>query len=162
MATLVPSLILLTGVVDDILTKKVHNKIFVATMILAVAYCLIAGGLPQLGVGLMSMLTAFVILLPMVVLKILGAGDLKIMLAFGLATAWQDVLSVVFFSFIWAVIFGLVKATLDGKLVSIFKNVRNLLSKKEVESASLHRIPYTVPLFFGWMSHLVVNNGRWI
>ncbi len=158
---LIPSLILLAGVVDDIFTKKVHNKMFVACVVVATAFCLLQGGVGQLGLGVLSMLTAFVVITPMVLLKVIGAGDLKIMLAFGLASSWQDVLGVVFFSLIWAGVFGLVKATLDGKLVLVFKNVGAMVAKRPVDTLTLNRIPYTVPLFFGWMS-VLVNESRWL
>ncbi|OQW51135.1 MAG: hypothetical protein A4S09_10565 [Proteobacteria bacterium SG_bin7] len=161
MVTLVPTLILLVGVVDDIWTKKFHNRLFVGSLLFAAIFCLVFGGLPQLGVGIISLVTAFVVMMPMVLLKVVGAGDLKLMLAFGLASNWQDVISVLMYSLLWALIFGLVRAALDKKLVFVFKNVGDMVSKKTVDTNSLHRIPYTVPLFFGWMSQLV-NEGRWI
>lgn len=160
-ATLVPTLILLIGVVDDIWTKKFHNKLFVGSLVFAGVFCLATGGLTQLGIGIISFVTVFVVMVPMVLLKIVGAGDLKLMLAFGLASNWQDVLGVLMFSLLWALVFGLIKAALDKKLLLVFKNVGNMVSKKSVDMNSLHRIPYTVPLFFGWMSQLV-NEGRWL
>ncbi len=160
-ATLVPTLILLVGVVDDIWTKKFHNKLFVGSMVFAAVFCLAIGGPAQLGIGIISLLTVFVVMMPMVLLKVVGAGDLKLMLAFGLASNWQDVLGVLMYSFLWALLFGLVKAALDKKLFLVFKNVGDMVSKKSVDMNSLHRIPYTVPLFFGWMSQLA-SQGRWV
>lgn len=161
MATLVPTLILLVGVVDDIWTKKFHNKVFVGSLIFAGVFCLVAGGISQLGIGIMSLLTAFVVMMPMVLLKVVGAGDLKLMMAFGLASHWQDVVGALMYSLLWAMVFGLIKAALDKKLILVFKNVGNIVTKRDVDMNALHRIPYTVPLFFGWMSQLVVD-GRWL
>jgi prepilin peptidase CpaA len=161
MTMVVPSVILLAGVVDDIWTRKFHNKLFIACTAIALISCLALGGIGQLGIGILSMMTAFVVMMPMVILKVVGAGDLKLMLAFGLASNWQDVISVIFYSLLWAMVFGLVKAALDKKLVLVFKNVGNMMTKKSIDSTTLHRIPYTVPLFFGWMSQLV-SEGRWL
>lgn len=157
-----PSLILIVGVADDIATRKFHNWIFLSCLFIATGFAFANGGIGGVGEGLMSLGAAFFLFLPVVMLKIVGAGDLKLMLAFGMAANVQAVTNVAIFSLVWAAIFGLIRAALDKKLFIVFQNIKTLVLTKKIENDKLNKIPYTVALLFGWFSHLAINEGRWI
>lgn len=162
MSTILPSLILIAGVANDIMSKKVHNALFVACVVMAIGHAFYVGGLDQLSVSFLSLFAAFLFFLPLVIFKITGAGDMKLMMAFALASSWNAVLLVSMYSLIWAAIFGLVKASLEGKVVTVFKNTMSLATKYPVDNEKLHRFPYTVALFFGWLSYLAMHQGHYL
>lgn len=160
-AIIVPSLILLAGVIDDIMTKKVHNYLAVAGLLVGGMYSYFFGGKEQLVLGLLALGLTFCLYAPLFLMKIIGGGDVKLMLAFSITTNWQTVLNLTFYAFIWALVFGLIRAALDKKLMNVFRNVFQMITTKtKVEAKDLNRIPFTVALFFGWLSHLAVNGGR--
>lgn len=160
-SALVPSLILLAGVINDVLTRKVHNALALVGMGVGGFYAFYLGGLDQLIVGFLAMFVVLALYVPLFLLKVLGGGDLKLMLAFAISTNWQTVLSVTMSAMVWALVLGLVRATLDGKIVNVFKNVVQMISTKNpVAPEKLNRIPMTVALFFGWMSYLALNRGQ--
>ncbi|MDZ4662797.1 MAG: prepilin peptidase [Pseudomonadota bacterium] len=160
-SAIVPSLILLAGVIDDVMTRKVHNTLVIIGIAVGGIYAYFFGGVDQLVLGLLAMVLVLGLYVPLFLFKILGGGDLKIMLAFAISTNWQTVLSVTISAMIWALLLGLVRAALDRKLFSIFKNVWQMISTKNpISPEKLNRIPMTVALFFGWMSHLALNRGQ--
>ncbi len=159
-AVIVPSLILLAGVIDDIVTKKVHNHLAIAALVVGGMYSYFSGGKEQLVLGMLALGLTFCLYAPLFLLKVLGGGDVKLMLAFSVTANWQAILNLTFYAFIWALVFGLIRAALDKKLINVFRNVFQMLTTKtKVESKDLNRIPFTVALFFGWISHLAVNGG---
>lgn len=149
---LVPSLILAAGVIDDIRSRKVHNELVLVSLAIAAAYSIYAGGLAGLGTGLLGMGAALFMTLPLVLFGILGAGDLKLFLAFGLATSWNAAVYVGIAALIWGAIFGILRAAAGGQLKTLFANTVNLASRKP--AGELHRIPYTVALLMGWLTYL--------
>lgn len=148
----VPSVILLAGVVDDLRSRKVHNELVLACLFVAAAYTFYAGGLAGLGTGLLGMGAALFMTLPLVLFGILGAGDLKLFLAFGLATSWSTAVYVGIAALIWGAIFGVFRAAAGGELKALFANTMNLASRKP--AGELHRIPYTIALLMGWLTYL--------
>ena len=160
-STIVPTLILLAGVIDDVTTRKVHNTLAIIGLGVGGTYAYFYGGVDQLAIGFLAMLLVLGLYVPLFMFKILGGGDLKIMLGFAISTNWQTVLSVTISAMIWALVLGLVRAGLDKKLLNIFKNILQMISTKNpVAPEKLNRIPMTVALFFGWMSHLAANRGQ--
>ncbi len=159
-SAIVPSIILLAGVVDDLMTRKVHNALSLIAIGVGGVYAYFSGGMDQLVVGILAMLLVLGIYVPLFLFKILGGGDLKIMLAFAISTNWHIVLNVTMSAMVWALLLGLVRAAIDKKLFNVFRNVLQMVSSnKPVAPEKLNRIPMTVALFFGWMSVLALNRG---
>src|SRR5687768_9071403 len=97
----IPSLILLAGVVDDLRSRKVHNELVLVALALAVISCVWIGGGAGLWTGLLGLGAAVLMTLPLVLFGILGAGDLKLFMAFGMATTWEVVVYVGIAALIW-------------------------------------------------------------
>jgi prepilin peptidase CpaA len=150
----VPSVILLAGVIDDLRSRKVHNELVLVALLAAAVFAFFAGGTHGIFLGLLSLGAALLMTLPLTLFGILGAGDMKLFLAFGLCTTWETVVYVGVAALAWGAILGVLRALVGGEIKSLVSNTFGLLSQKSIEAKELHRIPYTVALFMGWMSYL--------
>ena len=153
-AYILPSLILFAGLVDDLRSQKVHNWLVLSAMAVAVVGTFFLGGVDGLKDGLMGGGLAIAFMLPMVLIGMVGAGDMKLMMAFGLSTNATIVLWVIVYSFIWGALLGLVRALLQKEGWNLLKNSFALITGKPRQELKLHKIPFTVALFFGWLTQV--------
>lgn len=157
-STLASSAILVAGVVDDFRTRKFHNWLFLVCTAFAVAIAVWLGGVGGLMLSVMGFLAGIAILLPLVLLGVVGAGDMKLVAAFGACAGWEAVCYVVFFSFIWGVLFGILRVILSGQLKTFASNMVAIVTMKDRKELVLQKIPFTVAIFMGWLTHLA-NRG---
>lgn len=156
----IPSLILLAAVVEDIRTRKVKNRVVLICLGIAAVSSFMFGGWNGLLHGAFGFMTAFLLHVPLVYVRVLGAGDMKVMMAFGLATNWEAVLGTAAFALLWGALLGLFRALLGGKLLTLFKNTLKIsYARNSMDDQQLNQVPYTVALFFGWMSYLFNFHG---
>lgn len=152
--------LLFLGVVDDLRSRKVHNELVVILLIAAAVFCWISGGWPRLLQGALGLMASALIFSPLVTTHTVGGGDLKLMLAFGLATSWPMVLATTLLAFIWGALLSLIVAVLRGQGLELFKNMSHLLlsawdkNRSPLLSHRLQKVPFTIALLFGWLSHL--------
>lgn len=160
MNLILPSLILGLGAIDDIVKRKVHNILFLVSLGCALAYSLYSGGLAGLSGAFLSCLMAFILTFPLFRLKMLGGGDVKIFLAFAAATTTGAVLNVMLYSLVWGAVLGILISLFNKNIKVLLSNFIKILKLQKPES-ELHKIPFTVALFMGWLSHLIVEHyGR--
>ena len=153
---IVPTLILLVGVVDDVRSRKVHNWLVLALLGAAALSQVVFAGLGGLREGLFGAAAALLGCLPLVWARIIGAGDLKLMVAFGMATAWPISLTVILWSLVWGAILGLIRATVAGDLPKLLLSTYNVAMRRKPAENTLQRIPYTIALMFGWLTYLTL------
>lgn len=155
-----PTFILIAGMVDDLRSKKIHNWLSVGLAILAALVVGIFARGPGLQQGLFGAATAFALCLPLFLARIMGGGDLKLFTAFGIASDWQSVFWVLIYSFVWGALLGVFRAVISGNGMVLAKNTVALLSRKvDRETLVLQKIPYSVALFFGWLTHATLTYG---
>jgi len=155
---IIPTLILFLGVIDDLRSRKVHNRLVVALMVAAALSSLAIWGLNGLIFGLIAALVAIVIGVPLVIAGVIGAGDMKLMVAFGLATSWTAVMWVFIYSLIWGALLGVFRAILRGEGRMLFVSTMSVAMFKKGSPLPLQKIPYTVALFFGWLTLLSLTH----
>ena len=153
--TLTASLILFAGVIDDFRTRKFHNWLFIVCSLVAVTVIFATHGFIGVGLASAGFVAGILIFLPLVLLKVVGAGDMKIMAAFGIVAGWNSVINVMMFALVWGALFGLVQVALKGELVQMFQNIRSIAVNKGKAKTELHSIPFTAALFLGWLTDLV-------
>jgi prepilin peptidase CpaA len=158
-ALIVPSMILIAGLVDDLKSKKVHNWLALSLAAAAALGQLVFYGLDGLLAGLYGGLTAIAMMLPFVLVRIIGAGDMKLMVAFGIATSMTTVFWTFLFSFVWGALLGLFRALLSKQGKKLILNSFRILRGSAREDLELQTMPYTVALFFGWLTHVTLNGG---
>lgn len=151
------TLILLTGVVDDFRSRKFHNWLFITCTIAALAVAIFSQGAWGIGLGFAGFFAGLVIFLPLVLLKIIGAGDMKLMAAFGVVAGWNAVLGVAFYSLFWGAAFGVLQVLLKGEFMGMIRNIGAMTIHRGQPTTELHRIPYTAALLLGWLSYLFLQ-----
>ncbi len=155
-AFFVPTFILLAGVTDDLLSRKVHNWLVVSAVMVALVFQIFLGGWEAVSLGLLGFASAFFLCLPLVLAKMLGAGDMKLLMAFGLSTNISSVLGVTIFSLVWGALLGLFQALIRGEMKSLLVNTLKIAGMKKPHG-DYHRVPYTIAMFFGWLTQLTME-----
>lgn len=146
--------LLTSGLIDDLLTRKVHNGLFVGLLIVAALSSLLQGVILQ---GVMGLGLAVALLLPLYAFRVLGAGDVKLMMAFGMATSMEAVLFVSLYGLVWAAVFGLTKMALTKNWGAFLAAPKMFLSGFHWRTAKTLAIPMTFPLLLGWLSFLTLK-----
>lgn len=159
-ALLIPTSILIASVVDDLKTRKVHNWLILTMAGVAVVFQVITGGVDGLLEGALGLFVGIMISLPLVLAKGLGAGDMKVLGVLGLATNWPAALWTALYSVIWGALLGVLQAVMNRQGMALMKSTVGLLNRSvEKDPAQLHRVPYTVALFFGWLTYISLTLG---
>jgi prepilin peptidase CpaA len=149
--------ILVAGVVDDFRSRKFHNELFLACVALAAISVLIVGGVQAFPIALLGLLAGVAVFLPLVLMKIIGAGDMKLMAAFGLAAGWDAVLHVALYGLIWGALFGVLATVFRGEGRTLAYNMVSIVTFRERKGLVLHKIPFTIAILMGWLSVLTMR-----
>lgn len=153
----VPTIILAVALFTDLKSRKIPNKWIVISMVLALAssyYFFQFEGIKQ---GAIASLVALFMTLPLVLLGALGAGDMKLMFAFGLASSYPVVFAVVVLSFVWGAVIGVALAIFRGRGKLLITNTFKIIAAKTQSKEELHKIPYTVALLLGWITYILLG-----
>jgi prepilin peptidase CpaA len=149
------TLIFLTGMIDDLRSRKFHNWLFITTATIAFLVAGMTSGWHGLLSGVMGFMVGMLVLMPLVLARVIGAGDMKLLAAGGVLLGWSAAIDVAIYGFIWGAIFGLLQVILKGQLRATVGNMLGILSRRaKSETRELHTIPFTVGLFLGWLTHL--------
>ncbi len=169
-----PFILLTLGVIDDLRSRKIHNRLILILMALTLLVVVIFqvpwGGFSntsfldflslQIGMGivlpmLVRVITATILTVPLVLLKVIGGGDMKlyILLAF-IVPFWELMLSY-FFAFFWAGMLGLLKSLFDKKFLGLIMNLLTIAKLQKPESQALNMFPFSIGLLFGWLSAII-------
>lgn len=156
-AIIAASSVLISGVVDDLRSRKFHNWLFLGCLAFGAVFVLATGGVRAFPMALLGMAGGFAVFLPMVLLKIIGAGDMKLMGAFGLIAGWDAVLTTAFWSLIWGALFGLIAVIVRGHFKALLHNMFSIVVVRERQGLELQKIPFTIAILMGWLSSLVLR-----
>jgi Flp pilus assembly protein protease CpaA len=152
-------LLLFAAVVDDLKTKKIHNVLVIACAVIALAFLGLKSGPASYVTALISLTTAVIAILPLYLTKILGGGDLKFFAAVSLLLSWQGVLVTLLTSVIWGSVLGVLMVVMKGQGKAFAANLVSLAHRVKPEANQLHKVPYSVALLFGYMTHLILSGG---
>jgi len=156
---LIASAILVAGVVDDLRSRKFHNSLFLVCLAAAIGASLWLDGLIGLVNSALGFMAGLLALLPLFLLRIVGAGDVKLLAAFGAIATWPAALGVAVYSVIWGALLGLVRVLVSGQLKAFASNMSQILILRQTQGLKLQTIPYTAALLFGWLTFLTL--GGW-
>lgn len=141
---------LIFAVYWDLVTAKFPNKFFLIFTAFNFVLFIFLHGLSGLSVSVMSFGVAIILLAPIYFTKILGGGDVKLILAISPLLLMDEFITFLLMSFLWAGVFGLMKALLGGNLRSLLANTLFTAKKIRVAEESL---PFTVGILLGWCSY---------
>lgn len=141
---------LVIAVYLDLVTAKFPNKFFLIYTSLNFVLFILLHGFSGVPVSLMTFGIAVLLLAPIYFVKILGGGDIKLILSVSPVLLMDEFIGFLLMSFIWAGLFGLLRSLLGGNLRSLLVNT--LFAAKKVTVAE-DGIPFTVGILLGWCSY---------
>ncbi|MBR0091854.1 MAG: prepilin peptidase [Lachnospiraceae bacterium] len=77
--TVTLSALLFFAALTDLLQNKIHNKYAVALLVTGLLMSVMQGGITALPLAFLSVLITFVLMLPVYLIKGIGAGDVKLL-----------------------------------------------------------------------------------
>ena len=157
MTFLVPALVLLAGVVDDLRSRKIHNKLIIVLFVCSLVFVIGAYGFRGLLPALSNSVLALAISVPLVLCKVIGGGDMKLYVVLALTVSSYNLVFSMLFSFFWAAGLGLIKAVLDKKIYLLGLNLFSLFKLKKVSVDEMNTFPFSVSLFLGWLTATLRN-----
>ena len=152
-----PGLILLIACVDDLRSRKIHNKLILFMLAGTLPAVFFLKGWEGLTTGGLSALFALLFAVPLTLSKVIGGGDLKLFVLIAFTLSFRELFWIAIYSLPWALLLGLIKIALDKKLKDFFWNILFLFRHRSVKGLEFHSIPYSIALFMAWLSFLTVK-----
>lgn len=155
----------LGAVATDLWRRKIYNWLTFPAMVCGMAWMTWSAGMPGLGRSLAGMLAAAGCFGIFMGLRWLGAGDVKLLMAFGAWGGARYSLEVALFSIILGGILTLLVMALTGRLIGFLRRLhqflRSLLIRElEVEPLAIDRrfrLPFAIPLVIAAISEALGN-----
>jgi prepilin peptidase CpaA len=153
----------------DIRRRRIPNRLVLAGAGAALALSAMPGGIGA-GSALGGMAAGFVLLMPFHLLRVMGAGDVKLMAAVGAFTGFPGVLPAVLAALLAGGVLALAWAVGLGQLRAVLRNVRTglFLSTMDIVGGSLPRadslptvearVPYAMAIAAGAMAQAWLGN----
>ena len=152
-----PGLILLIACIDDLRSRKIHNKLILFMLVLTLPAVFLLGGWEGLKMGGISALLALLFAVPLTLAGMIGGGDLKLFVLIAFTLNFRELFWLAIYSLPWALLLGLIKIALDKKLKDFFWNILFLFRHRSAKGLEFHSIPYSIALFMAWLSLLTVK-----
>lgn len=153
----VATAIMIWAVIEDLRTRKFSNRTFMIATAVALITAISVGGPRELISSTLGFGAGIIFFLPLVLTRIVGAGDMKLMAAVGILAGWDAVLWTGVYGLVWASLFGIAQILAKGEGRTLVHNLTTLAVSRSKSGLSLHHIPFTAPLLLGWLSHLVLT-----
>lgn len=154
---LLAGLILVVGVLFDLRTKKIPNKLILAGFLLSILSLVFLDGLSTFWLPAASFGSAVIFTLPLYMMRALGAGDVKLIFVLSFLLGWKMTITMILASMVWGSLLGIIRVILSGKTKEFIYNLFFILKRTEVEKNQLHYIPYSVAIFFGFLTSLTLD-----
>lgn len=152
----VATAIMIWAVIEDLRTRKFSNRTFMIASAVSFLTAVLVGGPKELVSATLGFGAGFIFFLPLVLARVVGAGDMKLMAAAGVLMGWDSVLWTGLYGLLWAGVFGVAQILVKGQGRLLVQNLTSLAVSRSRAGLTLHHIPFTAPLLLGWMSHLVL------
>lgn len=145
------------SVFSDLKSKKIANNLLVGMILLGLLVQVGSAGLSGLWLSISSFLAAFAIGLPFYLMRMYGGGDFKLLMAVSVLLHWQIVLVMILTSFFWGAALGVFQSLLKGEFKVLVANIFSVVKRQNVSAQSLHMIPFSVAILFGFLTALTLN-----
>ena len=156
------AVVLITCAYTDYRDRKVYTKITYPALFIGLACNGIALGLDGLLGGLGAAAFTLVFGLLLLAIRVIGAGDIKLLVVVGAFLGFQGLAEVTFYSVLVGAVGGLIAATFNGYLLDMLKRMgrflrgvfRTILYRSGVMLEKMERderswIPFAIAILFG-------------
>jgi len=140
------------AVVDDLWFKKFHNWIFLSLTLIGFLFVILTGTL-TLFQAIGGFVVGGLLMLPLVLMNAIGAGDMKFMMCFGILMGPIKVFEIFLYALFWGAAIGVLQALLAGRISQLLGNLK--LMSVRVQPHKPNKIPYTVAILFAWLTYNV-------
>ena len=165
------ALLLIAAAVIDYRTFRIPNWLTVGGTVLGLLFSTVDSAQPLLGFlwALGAAAVGLLILLPGYALRIMGAGDVKLMAMVGAFLGLPQILPAVLFSFVTGGIAALLFALISNRMARLAGNVHDIVEGMVLSTiagqrlggmapaASIGKLPYGVSISAGTLLYLVAH-----
>ena len=157
------TLILGLGFADDLRSRKIHNALLLGLLLLSFLVLFTLRGMGGVGYGIGCMFLGAILMYPLVLVKALGAGDMKLFAVFAFTQDPSTVMYVYGYSLVAGAGVGLMKAALSGGLMTVMSSTAFLAIDRKNKPSGEYNIPFSSALFLGWLTYASMNVwGIWL
>lgn len=150
------SLLLPVAVVFDLRERRIPNGLVAVGLAFGLALGALDGGVHELGARFIGALFGLAVLFPFFALRLVGAGDVKLMAAVGSLTGPAPLLPIALFTFIAGGVLALVALAVTRSAGTALGNLKALLvaasfrvSPQDLGLRTAVRVPYAVAIAAG-------------
>lgn len=153
----------------DATVQRIPNWAVLSGAVAALALSIAPGGI-GLGSALAGLVAGFVVLLPFYLLRVMGAGDVKLLAAVGAFVGFSGVLGLALVTFVaggvmslaWAIRFRLVRTVFGnlraGLFIGLGRVAAGSLPRADDLPVSTIRVPYAFAIAIGSVAYGLLSN----
>lgn len=152
------SLLLLLAVACDLRERRIPNALIGVGLALGLVFGALAGGLNEVGSRSLGAFAGLAALFPFFALRMLGAGDVKLMAVVGSFTGASALLPILLYTFIAGGALALIAFAVTRSASTAFANLRMMLAAvalrvpggiREMGFQTAVRLPYAIAIALG-------------
>lgn len=155
---LVAAILLAVAVIQDLRTRKVRNSFVLIALAIGILTQIALLGVGGIQLALAGFAAGLAVSLPLTLLKVIGAGDMKIFVAVSTLLDWKASIVAFGLSLIWSSLLGVLQVLLKGEIKQLATNMIFVLNKTTRPTVQTHKLPYTVGLLLGLLSQWVLSS----
>lgn len=144
--------LMLVACAYDIKSARIPNMLVVLSLFVLQVLAFYSSGLSSLIQTGISFCVLLMILVPLFATKVIGGGDVKLMLAFSPMFTLSSALETLIYTLIWGAVFSIVVLILQKKSKQTIESFYLVLHKLTLDSSRLTKIPFTIAILLGLIS----------
>lgn len=157
---------LFMAVITDVHNYKVKNLMIIIFLIVGGTFHIFFMSDHDLYIHLLGLVAPFIILLPLYILKMLGAGDIKLFCSIGFLLGIKDVLYSIIYSYLFGLILALFIMLTRDNFKARFKRLyiymkcsiltMSILTYDDLSIHSDGRMHFTIPIAMGTIAVILL------
>lgn len=150
---------LVIAVITDVKCYKVKNQMIIVSLIGGTAFNISSIANHDLLINILGLFAPFILLMPLYVLKMLGAGDIKLFCSIGLLLGIKDVLYSIMYSYLFGLVLAVFIMLSRDNFAARFKRLfiylkcsiltMSILPYDDLNIQSDGRMHFTIPIAMG-------------
>lgn len=150
---------LILTVITDVQCYKVKNYMIITFLIIGVAFHVSSMGHSDLFMNILGLFVPLIVLLPLYILKMLGAGDIKLFCSIGFLLGIKDVLYSIMYSYLFGLVIAVIIMLARDNFAARFKKLfiylkcsiltMSILPYDDFSIQSDGRMHFTIPIAMG-------------
>jgi Flp pilus assembly protein protease CpaA len=153
-------LVLLAGVADDLRSRKAQNQIALLGIVFGLGCVLAVQGLSGLMMAGLSVLVALTAIIPLLLMKMVSRGDVKLFVAVSVLLTWQQILLALMGAMIWGSLIGVGQILRKGEGKVFLKNLCTVFTRTKLQTQQVHQVAFPMALLCGFLTSFAFTGVR--